>query len=616
MKRLIFVLLFLLALALCFTACKKKPEPPLPESMYTTEPPLPESMYTITWKDGDAVIKTDSAVEGSVPAFAYTRPDTAEWDYTFHGWATSADGEPLATLPAAQADATYYAVVTVAKKQYTLTFESNGGSAVSSIVADYGTSIAEPTKPSKEGYHFVSWCTDASLTQGAAFPLTLTADLKLYASWNEVVDIKTYLATLTEGLNADPMGYIPESMRIGYAQNLVSGAVTDYTSAFVPVNSIVANGYGEQWHMILENLAQSENFFRVLLTVEDTITTTVVAFNNYFDANPSDTANYRTAVGNYNVTIHFDGTTIYYVLDFETHVPVIGDVQAQIAASMNVAETKKTVRIQLGDANALSYTADANSYTFAIKYLGVRRAYFSVERDASGNVVGQIQEYLTVSGIGIKSAADFYITDDYVSAVGNKADGIPLMDAYICELYQTSTGKLLGYEVRETKTVSLVGVTFNTLWFDLNRLSGISSIRYHEKDPDSSSDKDYFMVNGQSAEWKSKTVGGIGLKMASRRFDIEFRTQYFYKWNAATEQYEEIKAKVPMFFVQEENYGTLAQDVASVNAGVNLSVILPSTQLEKIKSEYATKVDVFIENKANMTEEEIVAYIGDPINFS
>ena len=141
---------------------------------------------------------------------------------------------------------------------------------------------------------------------------------------------------------------------------------------------------------------------------------------------------------------------------------------------MDAESGEKTVRIQLGDANALAYTVKENSYEFAIKYLGVRRAMFSVSEDADGKVSGKIYEYLTVSSAEIASAAEFYITDNYVSVVGNKASGMLGFSGCISELYDADSGKMIGYEVQET----LSSIVYNTLWFNLDRISGITDIKY------------------------------------------------------------------------------------------------------------------------------------------
>jgi len=567
--------------------------------------------YTITWKNETGALLTTTLVdEGDVPSYSYNKQDTVEWNYTVEGWSLTQNGSILASIPAASADATYYAIVSQVKQTYTITFNANGGTTVSPITRDYGSVIQEPsTKPTMEGYRFVAWCSDSALTTAVEWPVTLTGNVTYYASWNEQVDVGAYLSELLADYDLNPFGYIPETMQPGYSANLVnpSSLVTDYSS-FVSTTSIKNNGFGEQWKMVLDNLQQSMTFFNSLSVVEGLITTSVTAFNNYFDQNPSDTAHYNFASGIYSVTIDFDGSVIFYVLDYTATFPGLGEQSAQIALAMNIGSKAKTVRIQLGEANALTYTITENAYTFAIKYLGVRRAYFSVERGVGNAIEGHINEYLTVSGVGIHSAADFYIGTNYVSVVGNKAGGMIGFTGYISELYNVATGKLLGYEVRE----ELSSIVYNTLWFDLNNLGGINSIKYQAATNQTSA---AFYVNGSSTAWANKKVGGFSAKTLSRRFDLEFRTQYFYTYNSAEQTYEVVGVNVPMLFVQEENYATLTSDITSVNSGVTVNVTLSSTHLTKLESDYDTLITVFITNKDTITEDIIIAFIGSKITY-
>ena len=565
--------------------------------------------YDITWKDDEgAVIGTDNLEYGQTPSKTWTKPDTQEWKYTFNGWSATQDGTVLTSIPTVSGAATYFAKITKVKQRYTVTFDSNGGSEVAAITEDYGTEIQAPTKPTKEGFRFVCWCSDAELKNKVEFPYAVVDNATLYANWNVMVDMKGFLQTLLDGYKFNPYGYIPETMRATYAANLVTDAAvtTDYTD-FVQISAIKNRGFGEQWHMITDNINESMRFFNVLSVVEGLTATSVASFNNYLDQNPSDTANHTFKEGIYNVTINFDGTTMYYVLDYTA--TIWGSEQSvQIAMALNVKTSVKSVRVQVGEPNALRYEIKENSYIFAIKYLGVRRAYFSVEKDAQGKVVGHINEYLTVSGVGISSAADFYIDKDYATAVGNKASGIPGFSGYISEVYDVKNGKLIGYEVRET----LSKIVYNTLWFELSDINGITSIKYRQK---TDSQAAAFFVNGSATEWKNKKVGGFTLKAGSRRFDIEFRKQYFYKYDAANETYVEVAVDVPMMFIQEENYNTFAADVKEVNPDLTVSVGMSATHLEKVKSEYATKVDVFIKNKDSVTAEIIIAFIGGKVVF-
>lgn len=493
-------------------------------------------------------------------------------------------------------------------KQYTVTFYTNGGSAVASLTRQEDSLIEAPQAPSRDGYRFVCWCTDAALTTAAEFPLTLTQDISLYAKWNTQTDIMAYLKTLLSEYQRNPYSYLPETMRPGGVNVSDSALRLDYTTS-VPVASMPHRGYGEQWHMILDNLQQSMQFFTVLQAIDSVSSSSVAIFQNYIDKNPSDTAHHTFLNGIYQVTIDFDGSVIRYVLDFTANFPVFGEQTAQIALSMQIATQEKTVRIQLGDANALTYTMTENSYTFAIRYLGVRTAYFTFHRAQDGTVTGQINEHLTYKGKGIHSSADFYIGERYVSAVGNKASGLIGFKGYINEVYDVKTGQLCGYEVRETATVIGKTFTFHTLWFDLSDVAGISSVTYQ---PSANGTDACFYINGSATAWQVKKVSTLN---PSRRFDIEMRTQYYYVYDAQSKQYQEVAVQVPMLFVQAEYLQSLTKDVASVNKNVNVSITMQAEDLAKIQADYATLIDLFISHKDAITEDFIRDFIGAALSF-
>ena len=79
-----------------------------------------------------------------------TAPDNpTRKGYTFKGW----DKEIPETMPAEN--------ITVKAQweinQYTITFDTNGGSEIAPITQDYGTKITAPDKPTRKGYTFKGW---------------------------------------------------------------------------------------------------------------------------------------------------------------------------------------------------------------------------------------------------------------------------------------------------------------------------------------------------------------------------------------------------------------------------------------------------------------------------
>ncbi|MCK7486335.1 MAG: InlB B-repeat-containing protein [Bacillus subtilis] len=73
---------------------------------------------------------------------------------------------------------------------YTITFNSNGGSAVGSITHNYATAVSAPADPTKTGYTFAGWYSDAGLTSAYAFTTMPGQNITLYTKWtiNELHD--------------------------------------------------------------------------------------------------------------------------------------------------------------------------------------------------------------------------------------------------------------------------------------------------------------------------------------------------------------------------------------------------------------------------------------------
>ena len=103
--------------------------------------------YTITFDTNGgseiAPITQDYGTQIAAPA------NPTRKGYTFKGW----DKEIPETMPAEN--------ITVKAQweinQYTITFDTNGGSEIAPITQDYGTQIAAPANPTRKGYTFKGW---------------------------------------------------------------------------------------------------------------------------------------------------------------------------------------------------------------------------------------------------------------------------------------------------------------------------------------------------------------------------------------------------------------------------------------------------------------------------
>ena len=104
------------------------------------------NQYTVTVKPengkADIIITQDYGTP-------ITAPTLTREGYTFKGW----DKEIPETMPADN--------ITVKAQweinQYTIAFDTNGGSEITPITQDYGTKITAPDKPTRKGYTFKGW---------------------------------------------------------------------------------------------------------------------------------------------------------------------------------------------------------------------------------------------------------------------------------------------------------------------------------------------------------------------------------------------------------------------------------------------------------------------------
>lgn len=105
--------------------------------------------------------------DAQLPANTFTKEG-----YSFSGWNTAADGSGAtyadkATVKnlAVSGATTLYAKWSI--NQYTITYDTDGGSAVPAVTQDFGTEVAVPAQPSKTGYSFAGWDTEIPETMPA-----------------------------------------------------------------------------------------------------------------------------------------------------------------------------------------------------------------------------------------------------------------------------------------------------------------------------------------------------------------------------------------------------------------------------------------------------------------
>ena len=183
--------------------------------------------YTVTFDtDGGSAVDSQPVAYGGQAA-APAAP--AKTGYTFAGWYL--EGEKFNFNTPVTKDMTLTARWTA--NQYTITFDTDGGSAIEPITQDYGTAITAPADPTKSGYTFAGWTPEIPATMPAE-NLTVTAQWRYSGGGSSGYSYYTIKATAGTGGSISPSGNV--SVREGRDQTFTITPDKGYAVANVKID--------------------------------------------------------------------------------------------------------------------------------------------------------------------------------------------------------------------------------------------------------------------------------------------------------------------------------------------------------------------------------------------
>lgn len=281
--------------------------------------------------------------------------NTTREGYTFAGWYDNEvlTGNPITEISTDETgNRTYWAKWTI--NQYTITFDTDGGSEVAPITQDYGTLITAPENPSKLGYTFAGW--------NPAIPATMPAeDQTLTAQWS----CDTY--AITYDLNGGTASGNPDSYTVE------SGEIT--------LNAPEKSGY------------TFTGWSGTGLTGEDNLTVTIPTGST---GDRSYTAHW--SLNTYSITYDLNGGTATgnpdsYTVESEAitlNAPEkTGYTFTGWSGADLTGEDNLTVTIPAGSTGDRSYTAHWSLNTYSITY------------DLNGGTVSGNPDFYTVESAAI-----------------------------------------------------------------------------------------------------------------------------------------------------------------------------------------------------------------------
>lgn len=251
---------------------------------------------------------------------SYSLPVPTRTGYTFAGWyngntSISNNGTwryaSNLTLTARWNAKTYTVTLNdVSKKSYvTVTFNYNySGSTNRTQTVNNGYTLSYPTTPTRSGYIFTGWYTDAACRTRFNFTETITEDMTLYAGWT---------AMLTSGTN---YSYTPNPANY-YSSSYAYTASTSYTSSsYQNKIYLVANESGT--HYIHYKNYNSSSSYRYYLTITNLtqnktiLSTTTIGSTSYNSVSFSCNAGDVILISFYRYNSNYSTTAYFYFRGF------------------------------------------------------------------------------------------------------------------------------------------------------------------------------------------------------------------------------------------------------------------------------------------------------------
>ena len=212
--------------------------------------------YTVTLHANGGTINNGNVTEYTygVGATLPTADDMTYTGHTFKGWYANENltGSPVTAIGGTgTGNKEYWAKWEI--NQYTITFDTNGGSEIAPITQDYGTAITAPADPTREGYTFMGWDRE--------IPKTMPAEnITLKARWKDIEKPTGEIVIGTnkwqEFLNKLTFGLFfkdTQEVTINAADNsgtvFVSYLVTDRDLSEEELKSLVFSGYEEPFRI-------------------------------------------------------------------------------------------------------------------------------------------------------------------------------------------------------------------------------------------------------------------------------------------------------------------------------------------------------------------------------
>ena len=602
MKKIFFLLLLAMLLALPLVACNKTPNTP-PDN---GQEEITETEITgITFSDANfdfdgqehAVTVTGIIPDGVSVSYANNKGTDAG---TYNATATlSGTGYKTLTLnakltinPLTITGVTFRdkrAVYT--GKEHTVTVE---GSLPEGVSVSYTNNTA-----TKAGTYNAT----AVLSGKNYATLTLHATLEIYTIQEIAIAAKDVLTAVLS--RPDPWEFIPEGLQ---EKSMAYAALPQYDfTNFTQTSSIKPRAIGKQLNVLYDFLNHTETALAAFDKVYAAGEKIASVYQTFLNTNP---ANYRQFEG------EAAGFKVKIVLTDTVYSLLAGNSAVSVELTSNIETGERYGRIQVTDGFSLKYESNVNHMKLALKGTVAGAGFVSqVEflRDNEGTVTGYLNEFIGAESAAVKTCAILYADEERTVIMSNKREPDDLPIVGYEEIYDSQTGEMIGGEVQETLKVG----TFDTLWFPMNKVTGITSVKAVKKSNAEGEDKntvnlDYVYVNGSENVLETKKI----MLTQTREYDIEMKDVWYIVRETDDNGkivYRKVKSSVPMLFIQTKYFNNFSNDIVKTNQGKTTFSAAPTadtTVYNELTTRFPTVYETYKTIKETVTFQAVVTYIG------
>lgn len=507
----------------------------------------------------------------------------------------------------------------------------DGADVISTFTVDKGTTLDEtskPANPEKEGYVFAGWYTNVDLTDKYNFDLPVTADLKLYAKFEESVAVETQTVTFMKDAETlfdtsvvkkgNTVGVPAEPTNDGYS---FAGWYTDVkcTTAYdfnLPVNTDITlyAKWLAKYTVSFDTDGGSTVESQTVVTGNKATKPAVNPTKKGYNFVGWYTDNTYTTEFDFENTIITDNTTIYAKFEDTSIIRLNGYTFNKIST----LEGLTTGYYVIG-----GYISNSNEYKYMISDLNTTKSFKS-----SDNPTEFYEIKLKGNSVTIKNSKNMYIISNTEKSVSlsekEKTIFTPVVNADGFKLKVTGS---LNFQFNPSAKI-FTSYTSKQQDLTLFKAQNVKPFYVTFKGPNNEElNKEEMLPHQKAPEFEAPNKPGhkfMGWYNEATDAKYDFTTELseetvlVAKYEALTpaELFEQLEIKNQLaYHWQTEDGTTYTIDNVSLRFGVNLTEEMKSLEGVKFGAILAKKVDVANINLSEYAREctsaaEVVA--GDP----